>query len=66
MEGQVRKIGATRRSVSGMYAFRGETAIAFESALERDILIRQEYFRSALDVIPQPTQVVAVGGAACL
>ncbi|HAY17330.1 MAG TPA: heteromeric transposase endonuclease subunit TnsA, partial [Halomonas sp.] len=34
----VRKIGPTRRSVSGYYAFRGEESIAFESTLERDFL----------------------------
>lgn len=40
---QVRKIGPTRRSVSGVYAFRGERSIEFESTLERDFLMRVEF-----------------------
>lgn len=54
---QVRKIRPTRRSVSGIYAFRGEAAIAFESTLERDFLIRTEFFQSVLEVIPQPVEI---------
>lgn len=54
---QTRKIRPTRRSVSGVYAFRGETPIAFESTLERDFLIRSEFSLSVLDVIPQPIQI---------
>jgi hypothetical protein len=51
---QKRKIKPTRRSVSGVYAFRGETSIEFESTLERDFIIRTEFFLNVLDVIPQP------------
>jgi len=54
---QVRKIRSTRRSVSGVYAFRGETSIEFESTLERDFLIRNEFSLCVLDVISQPTQI---------
>lgn len=54
---QVRKIRPTRRSVSGVYAFRGETRVPFESTLERDFLVRQEHFLYVLDVIPQPVQI---------
>ena len=54
---QMRKIKPTRRSVSGFYAFRGETAIAFESTLERDFLIRKEFSLHVLDIIPQPVQI---------
>ena len=54
---QMRKIKPTRRSVSGVYAFRGETAIQFESTLERDFLIRAEYNTRVLDIIPQPVQI---------
>lgn len=54
---QMRKIGPTRRSVSGILPFRGETAIAFESTLERDFLLRAEFFTDVLDVIPQPVQL---------
>lgn len=63
---QTRKIGPTRRSVSGVYAFRGETPIQFESTLERDFLIRKEFSLAVLDIIPQPIQIpfVAPNGAA--
>lgn len=54
---QTRKIKPTRRSVSGIYAFRGETAIPFESTLERDFIIRKEFNQSVLDIIPQPCQI---------
>lgn len=54
---QVRKIKPTRRSVSGIYAFRGVTAIPYESSLERDFLIRMEFKRDVLEVIPQPVQM---------
>ncbi|MFC5302010.1 heteromeric transposase endonuclease subunit TnsA [Azospira restricta] len=54
---QTRKIGPTRRSVSGVYVFRGEAAIPFESTLERDFLIRTEWSVTVLDVIPQPCRV---------
>lgn len=49
-----RKVGMTRRSVSGIYLFRGRTPIAFESTLERDFLIRLEADRSVLEVVSQP------------
>ena len=54
---QTRLIGVTRRSVSGIYAFRGETAIQFESTLERDFIIRKEFCLTVLEVIPQPVQI---------
>lgn len=57
MAHQVRKIGTTRRSVSGIYAFRGETPIQFESTLERDFIKRKEFSLCVLDVIPQPCQL---------
>lgn len=53
----VRKIGTTRRSLSGILAFRGETAIPFESSLERDFLIRMAFNRQVLDVISQPVRL---------
>lgn len=58
---QSRRIGPTRRSVSGIYVFRGETSIPFESTLERDFLIRKEFYISVLDIIPQPVQIQFVG-----
>lgn len=54
---QTRSIGPTRRSVSGIYVFRGERAVAFESTLERDFLVRKEFANNVLDVIPQPCQI---------
>lgn len=58
---QTRKIGPTRRSVSGVYAFRGKTAIQFESTLERDFLIRKEFSLCVLNIVPQPVQIPFVG-----
>lgn len=54
---QTRKIRPTRRSVSGIHAFRGETSVPYESTLERDFLIRTEFSLSVLDVIPQPVRI---------
>lgn len=54
---QVRKIGPTRRSVSGSYPFRGGQAIQYESTLERDFLIRHEFFLNVLEIIPQPVEI---------
>lgn len=54
---QSRKIGPTRRSVSGIYNFRREMSIPFESTLERDFLIRKEFCLTVLDIIPQPCQI---------
>lgn len=52
-----RKIGPTKRSVSGRYAFRGDSSISFESTLERDFLIKAEFSLSVLDVISQPVSI---------
>ena len=49
-----RKIGYTYGSVSGLYPFRGEKSIAFESPLERDFLIMMEFNDAVVDVIGQP------------
>lgn len=57
MPHQMRIIRPSRRSVTGVYAFRGETPIAFESTFERDFLIRAEFFLDVLDIIPQPVQI---------
>ena len=54
---QFRRIGPTRRSVSGVYAFRGEMPVPFESTLERDFLIRAEFFRSVVGITAQPVEV---------
>lgn len=52
-----RKIGPTKRSVSGRYAFRGDSSISFESTLERDFLTKAEFSLSVLDVISQPVSI---------
>ena len=52
---QVRKIQPTRRSVSGIYPFRGQSSVPYESTLERDFVVRHEFLTHVLDVIPQPT-----------
>lgn len=52
-----RKIGPTRRSVSGVHSFRGQTGIPFESTLERDFIIRTEFFLGVSDIIAQPIQI---------
>lgn len=54
---QMRKIKPTRRSVSGILPFRGEVSIPFESTLERDFIVRKEFNRLVLQVIPQPVQI---------
>ncbi|PKN23396.1 MAG: heteromeric transposase endonuclease subunit TnsA [Deltaproteobacteria bacterium HGW-Deltaproteobacteria-3] len=54
---QVRRIRPTRRSVSGAYPFRGEESIPFESTLERDFLIRKEFSRFVMKIVPQPARI---------
>lgn len=54
---QTRKIRPTRRSVSGIFSFRAQQSIPFESTLERDFLIRKEFSRIVLEIIPQPVQI---------
>lgn len=49
-----RTIGTTHSSISGLYPFKQNEAVAFESTLERDFLIRLETFKSVLNVISQP------------
>ena len=41
--------------------FRRESSIAYESSLERDFLIRKEFFLNVLDVVPQPVQIPFTG-----
>lgn len=52
-----RKIGYTYSSVSGVFSFRREKSIAFESTLERDLLTILEFNDSVLDVIEQPVTI---------
>jgi len=52
-----RKIGYTYGSISGVYSFRKEKSIAFESTLERDLLTILEFNESVSDVIEQPITI---------
>jgi len=49
-----RDIKATWRSVSGRYAFRGESSVGFESTLERDFIMRTEFRVDVQDIVSQP------------
>ena len=53
----VRSIKPTKRSVSGVFPFRGEGGIPYESMLERDFLFRTEFSREVLEIIPQPVMI---------
>lgn len=54
---QIRKIRPTRRSVSGLYVFRGTTQIAYESTLERDFIVLMEHSIKVDDIISQPCRL---------
>lgn len=49
-----RRIGPTRRSVSGFYCFRDQGMVAYESTLERDLLRKLAASRRVLAVESQP------------
>ena len=53
----VRKHKTVYGSVSGNYAFRGEKTIWFESTLERDFLLKQEFDDNVVDVVSQPITI---------
>ncbi len=57
----VRRIPTNRRSTTGYVAFRGNAAVPFESALERDFVLLQRHSASVLQVLSQPCQVPFVG-----
>ena len=54
---QQRRIGPTRRSVSGIHVFRPQVGIPYESTLERDFLIRTGFFLNVKNIIPQPVRI---------
>ncbi|WP_370869973.1 TnsA endonuclease N-terminal domain-containing protein [Methylobacter sp.] len=58
---QTRKIKPTRRSVSGIFPFRGIDSIPFESTLERDFLIRTEHNPFVTKIVAQPAQIPFIG-----
>jgi len=51
-----RRIKSTTRSLSGVFAFRGQ-GVAFESMLERDFLSRMNFRKDVLSVVSQPVQL---------
>ena len=53
----VRKSQTVYGSISGNYSFRGEKTIWFESTLERDFLLKQEYNGNVIDVVGQPISI---------
>ena len=53
----VRPIKPTKRSVSGVFPFRGEGGIPYESMLERDFLLRTEFSSDVLAIISQPVSI---------
>lgn len=55
---QHRKIKPTRRSVSGVYPFRGDEPVEYESTLERDFLIQTPlYFNEPADLTEKQSTV---------
>lgn len=54
---QTRKIRPTRLSVSGIFSFRGQHSIPYESTLERDFLVRTEFDGGVSKIISQPIRI---------
>lgn len=50
----VRVVPRNRRSVTGFLSWRGEHSIQYESTLERDFLVRQEFSLAVSQVVSQP------------
>lgn len=53
----VRPIKPTKRSVSGVFPFRGEGGIPYESLLERDFILRTEFSLDVLAITSQPVTI---------
>ncbi|MFT3812967.1 MAG: heteromeric transposase endonuclease subunit TnsA [Acidovorax sp.] len=53
----VRKIPTNRRSVTGFVSWRGQESVSFESTLERDFVLRQEFSLAVSSVVSQPCEV---------
>lgn len=53
----VRKIPTNRRSVTGFVSWRGQESVPFESTLERDFVLRQEFNLGVASVVSQPCHV---------
>lgn len=58
---QKRKLKPTGRSVSGVWPFRGDSSVPYESALERDFIARYDFFLNVLDVYAQPVEIPFIG-----
>jgi len=56
-KGQARKLGTTRRSVSGFVSLRNGAFVGYESKLERDFLAKTNSNLAVLDIIPQPVSI---------
>ena len=56
----VRKSQTVYGSISGNYSFRGEKTIWFESTLERDFLLKQEFNGNVVDVVGQPVSITYI------
>lgn len=53
----VRAIKPTKRSVSGVFPFRGEGGVPYESLLERDFILRTEFSMDVLAITSQPVTI---------
>ncbi|MHC3435932.1 Tn7 transposase TnsA N-terminal domain-containing protein [Delftia lacustris] len=53
----VRKIPTNRRSITGFVSWRGQESVPFESQLERDFVLRQEFNLGVASVVSQPCHV---------
>src|SRR3954463_2002061 len=54
---QRRRARPTGPCASGVYMFRGERPIPYESTLERDFIIRHEFDPNVLEIVPQPFEI---------
>lgn len=53
----VRKIPLNGRSVTGFHSWRGQQSVQYESTLERDFLIQQEFSLAVSHVVSQPCAI---------
>lgn len=53
----VRVIPRSRRSVTGYHSWRRQHSVQYESTLERDFIVRQEFDLSVAQVISQPCRI---------
>lgn len=53
----IRTIPLNRRHVTGFVSWRGESSIPYESPLERDFVLRQEFSLGVASVVSQPCRI---------